>query len=433
MRVDWIPCSRARGRASCRSPASRSVLVMPLAAWGAALLLACNPDEIVIPRDLTSIDAGLPTLDAGPTADDRDHRNADAGARHDAARDASEPGPRDARVGALDEAQLDAAPASEGDAALLDAGMQTAEASGSWPDAGGQTSCPDGLPRGPATGLQTELAEHAPTIEGVAVCPGGGVYVSSSSNAEIWRVPVDGGEPVRWAAASGRMFAGLTCDSQGRLFVADFGRSGSSLPRGAILFDREDALGIALPPPEDDTVLAAPNGIVAVPERGVYLSDTTGGLLALYREQNGAWRTSIVARELPGANGLAYASQSKRLYVALSNFLGGDNAIVSFAVAQDGTLADKQTLWSGPNVVDGIAVDEQGGLYVAFYSEGKVVRLADGAVVGAAGHPASFAFRGGALLFTDYDVVGATLESSLGTVFTTGWLNAIQLGVCGAL
>ncbi|MDB4976744.1 MAG: SMP-30/Gluconolaconase/LRE domain protein [Myxococcaceae bacterium] len=410
----------------------------PQRVWPAAFLFltcACSPQAVRHPWPDEEVDldaGGLPAsgaigADAGLAGD--------AGARSDPSAmghagtmtDAALRDALDARGPVHDGGVVSASDLHDGAVAALGA----PDAMLAMPDAAGLTTCADGLPRGAKTGAQTQLFEHAPTMEGVAVCADGEAFVSAASNSEIWHVPLAGSQPERWAKIEGRLFAGVTCDARGRLFVADFGVLGSNVPRGVVLFDHKGATGLALPAPSDGTVFSSPNGIVAVAERGIYVSDTTLGLIVLYREQEGVWQGTTVARDLAGANGLAYSRKDRRLYVALSNFMGGDNAIVSFAIGGDGALSDRKTAWTGPEVVDGVAVDEGGALYVAHYDAGRVVRVDDGATVATATNPASLAFRGGALLFTDYDVVGSVLEAVLGQVLTTGRLDSVQLGVCG--
>lgn len=413
-----------------------------LSAASLFLVCACNPEPLRYPQKASDIDAGSPMsgstrADAGQASDASEKDDAseagDGGAKTDGALLEGLDASRAVHDGGIDPGDL-----PDGAVATIDAGLAIPDASVAKtdaaidsPDAAVLAPCPDGLARGDKTGVQTKVFEHAPTMEGVAVCPGGEVFVSSASNSEIWHVPLTSGKPERWAAIEGRLFAGLTCDARGRLFAADFGRPNSSVPRSVVLFDGKGSAGLALPAPADGTVLSAPNGIVAVAERGIYVSDTTLGVIVLYREQNGAWLGTTVARDLAGANGLAYSRKDRRLHVALSAFTGGDNTIVSFAIGNDGALGDRKTAWTGSEVVDGLAVDETGELYVADYTGGRVVRFADGATVATAISPASLAFRGGALLLTDYDVVGSVLEASLGQVFTTGRLYSVQLGVCG--
>jgi sugar lactone lactonase YvrE len=229
------------------------------------------------------------------------------------------------------------------------------------------------------------------------------------------------------------MFAGVTCDAKGRLFAADFGLTGSSTKRAAVMFSAKDVITV-LPDPGDGTELGGLNGIAAVPGQGVYASDTTGALIVHYSEHaDASFDASIAARELPGANGLAYNPRNGRLYLALSEYLGGENKLVSFAVGADGTLTDQRTDWTGSEVVDGVAVDEHGELYIALWARGTIIRASDRVVVGQTNNAASLAFRGGDLLFTDYDVVSSQVEGGVGVPVSSSGLYAVALGVCGAL
>jgi hypothetical protein len=89
-------------------------------------------------------------------------------------------------------------------------------------------------------------------------------------------------------------------------------------------------------------------------------------------------------------------------------------------------LSAPRIAWSGSTpgtFLDGIAVDENGGLYVANYTGGTILKLPDAVEVARTTNPASLAFRGTTLLFTDYRLTDPSAE---------GGLHAIDLGICGA-
>jgi sugar lactone lactonase YvrE len=237
-----------------------------------------------------------------------------------------------------------------------------------------------------------------------------------AGSSEVWRVPLDGDSPERWATLGDPLPAGIACDEKGRLFVAIYGTRSDAIPRSVALVER-DRPPRALPAPSDGTVLGTLNGIVAIPGLGVYASDSTKGLLIRVRESTpDVFETSVVASDVGGANGLAYDALHDKLY-AVS---GAAKTLYSFDVASDGSLGARSAVPTSATfgVMDGVAVDEDGTAYVADYRGGAVIRLSDAAVVARAANPASLAFRGGTLLFTDFNAAGG--------------LHAIDLGVCGA-
>jgi sugar lactone lactonase YvrE len=290
----------------------------------------------------------------------------------------------------------------------------------------GGSSCADGFPRGVLNTVRREVRATMPTIEGVAACPNGDVFVSAASLSQVWRIPFAGGEPEVWYAQSTGLFAGLTCDDRGRLFAADYGFTD---PGGVVQITGKGA-GTPLARPSDFATQGY-NGVLVIEGVGVFGSDTAAGRIVVWREDaNGALVAQTAVSGVGGANGLARGTDG-RLYVALTAALG-DNEVVSFAVGNDGKLEDRKSAWKGPNIIDGIAIDENNQLYVAFYNEGKIVRASDGATIATAKNPASLVFRGGTLLFSVFDVFGSQAEKLSGQISTTGHLYAVELAVCGA-
>lgn len=285
--------------------------------------------------------------------------------------------------------------------------------------------CRDGFARETASSTTRLVRAFTPSPEGVTVCPNGEVFLSfgaiGAGESEIKRVPLDGSSPEHWSTIPGPTIAGITCDDKGRLFVAQF--SGQPAPSTIIMVTAKDDPGTRLPTPSDGTSVQTLNGIVAIKGLGVYASDTTGNTVLHAREtaQNG-FEVTVAATDVFGANGLAFDSNAKKLYVGMST----TNKTGALDVAQDGTLGEVQEIWTGPDnpgFVDGTAVDEQGAVYVAYWLTGKVIRLSDDQVISnEVENPASLAFRGGTLLITDYK-----LEADV-----EGGLYALDLGVCGA-
>jgi len=257
--------------------------------------------------------------------------------------------------------------------------------------------------------------------EGVTVCPSGAVFLTSE-DGQIWRSTLDGNAPSRWASLPDRQPAGITCDERERLFVAIYGVRSGSGKAGVMRIDAPDQPAVELALPSEASPLSSYNGVLAIPGLGVYATDSGAGWIVLLRETSrGDVSAEVVARDILIANGLAYDPARRTLYVASS--LG--MTVYSYQVSTDGTLTQPAVVASRNRALfDGVAVDERGRVYAADYKRGAVLRLADSQLMAELTHPASFAFRGGTLLVTDYHLNQPALE---------GGLYAIELGACGAL
>jgi sugar lactone lactonase YvrE len=313
--------------------------------------------------------------------------------------------------------------ACAGDLATQDVGLAAAAQSGAAGAAADSGRCADGFPRGVASGGAAELVVRmTPSPEGVAVCPGGDVFVARDPSGEIWRVDVDAREQQLWARIGDRRPAGITCDETGRLFVATFATaSGKQASLGPVMIAGKDSAPLELPQPTAAKPIAGLNGIVAAPGVGVYASDTNNGNILLFEETSaGVWSAREVAKDVALANGLAYAPRARTLYANAS----GSWQLLKFEVGADGALSERADvpvpfMW----FMDGVAVDEQDELYVADWLGGNVLKVSSGKSVLRVSNPASLAFRGGTLLATDYRLGDAQAE---------GGLYAQALGVCGA-
>jgi sugar lactone lactonase YvrE len=359
------------------------------------------------------LDGAFPTADAG-----RD------GGLRDASSDPALP-----RDGGLDAG----APEDASAAAQVDAHTE-----GAGPDAGpdasadaGPLPCPDGFPRG-VPGLPMRQVEAlAPAPEGVASCPDGTLFVSRASSGAVWKLGSSGAKGELWADLPGRQLAGITCDEQNRLFVADFGGPLLPAPKALVLVTGRGQAG-PINAPTAGPEFQGLNGIVAVPGRGVFVSDTVGARLFQCSELSpGTFRCSVRADDLSGANGLAYERRTGQLYVALMDVLGADSRVVRFDVGPAGTLTDRTEVWQGQGVLDGIAIDERGGLYGALNDRDVVVELETGSVLMRLPKPASLAFRGSVLYATSYDAVSSNLEWLTGIALFDGGVSSLELGVCG--
>lgn len=291
--------------------------------------------------------------------------------------------------------------------------------------------CNDGFPRGEGAMELTEVARFTPAPEGVTVCPGGDVFVSLFAAGEIWRLPVDGSGPVLYTTLEGRGPAGLACDDEGRIFAADFGREGGG-PSGCVRIDHEGHEGLSLPNEVGGEAFTEPNGIAFVPGAGIYMSDSKRGLIARFVEDapdtysvtlaaSGADLIGFLDGAFTGANGLAYRVETRTLYCAVSTM----PRLQAYEVALDGSLPETPTTMyehaAVGHALDGSAVDENGGLYVAKWLRGELLRVSDEEVIATFPNPASLAWRGGTLFMTSY-IIGAEEEGSL---------QSIDIGACG--
>jgi len=133
-----------------------------------------------------------------------------------------------------------------------------------------------------------------------------------------------------------------------------------------------------------------PNDIVFTDEGGAYIT-TSGPFVAeskqivggVYFRGPGAAGFVEVADDVHFGNGLAVINDGKTLLVSEHNA----NRILRFDIADDGSLSNRQlfvrmsdmlpgpaqpSIWLGP---DGIKVDSQGNIFVAYYMGGHVVKM----------------------------------------------------------
>jgi gluconolactonase len=160
---------------------------------------------------------------------------------------------------------------------------------------------------------------------------------------------------------------GLTLDRQGRLILATF--AGRSLMRvepdgkRTILADRWDGKRFG-----------GPNDVVVKSDGAIYFTDTFGAFRLRDKDPrkeldfNGVYmwkegKLSLVVKDMPQVNGLAFSPDEKYLYVNGSR----DNYVNRYEVNADGTLANGRLFidmkGAEPGVTDGLRVDTRGNLY----------------------------------------------------------------------
>jgi gluconolactonase len=161
---------------------------------------------------------------------------------------------------------------------------------------------------------------------------------------------------------------GLTLDRQGRLIIATF--AGRSLMRveangqRTVLADRYEGKRFG-----------GPNDVVVKRDGAIYFTDTYGAFRlrekdprrellfnAVYMWKDG--KLTLVVKDMPATNGLAFSPDEKILYVNGSR----DNYVNRYEVRGDGTVGNgtrfiDMSKESGTGVTDGLRVDSKGNLY----------------------------------------------------------------------
>jgi sugar lactone lactonase YvrE len=245
---------------------------------------------------------------------------------------------------------------------------------------------------------------------------------------------LDGGVPTRFATLPGRSLESIACDRDGRIFVADISAMFDllalrepRLPPAVLMLDAHGKQLAALTLPDAGVQLTGFNGLIELPGRGLYATDMLAGLIVRFREvDSGKFEASIVARQVAGANGLAYDHARSLLYLAQTGLFGAADQVAELDMRADGTLGSPRVMWTRSQLdgVDGLALDEHGSLYRANQLAGTVTRMPDETIVARVPNPASLAFRGGTLFITDFKMLGPLQNGGQGGVY------AVDLGVC---
>jgi gluconolactonase len=215
-----------------------------------------------------------------------------------------------------------------------------------------------------------KVAELPTYTEGVVVDASGTIYVSEPLGGRVSRVK--DGVVTEWAkldapnghrilpdgthlVCDGKRHAVMHLDAEGRILGQASSRSG-------------------------DDPLRAPNDLAVDPHGGFYFTDPGGSSAAKpigtihHADSNGVTRT--IATGLAFPNGITFSADGKTLFVGES----GHNRILKFAVLPDGGVGPQQVFATLPtktgeqtaNEPDGMALDEEGNLFVAHYGMRQV-------------------------------------------------------------
>ena len=210
-------------------------------------------------------------------------------------------------------------------------------------------------------------------LEGVVFDDDGTGYVSAPPDGEIYRFR-RGQEAELWAKSkrpNGHKILG-----DGRHIVAD------RIEHAIIQIDGSGRR-IGSISSTDDVIVQAPNDITLDGRGGFYFTDTRGSWRGppngeiQHVDSSGILR--VVATGLHSPNGLVLSPDSTLLYVSESR----SNRVLAFSVLESGLLDNERVLADlssvgpadGSQVLDGMTVDGEGNIYVAYTSDRGVYVL----------------------------------------------------------
>jgi gluconolactonase len=209
-----------------------------------------------------------------------------------------------------------------------------------------------------------KIVEVPAYCEGVVFDRAGQAYVSVTHDGTIYRVSPEGTATV-WAKTQAPNGHKILAD--GTHLVCD---------KGAVLHLDADGKRLADASTEcDGKPLRAPNDLTIDPKGGFYFTDPGGSSInnpigtVHYVDPQG--KTHLVAEGLAFPNGIVLRPDGKTLLVAESQ----QNRILAYDVTAPGKAGTRRVLATLPtkqgdqiaNEPDGMALDEQGNLYVAHY------------------------------------------------------------------
>jgi gluconolactonase len=212
--------------------------------------------------------------------------------------------------------------------------------------------------------------------EGPACAADGSVYFTDIVNSRILRLPRPGAPFEVWRADSGRS-NGLLFDPQGRLLACEGNEFGPNGRRRITRTDMKTGAVEVLTDRFDGVQYNAPNDIAACSNGQIFFTDpcygdrTTMQMTheSVYRiDLDGTVTRLITQPVIQRPNGIALSPDERTLYVVDScAFLGGNRKIWAFDLSPEGTVSNQRQIYdfgSGRGG-DGMAVDQQGNLYIA--------------------------------------------------------------------
>jgi sugar lactone lactonase YvrE len=259
-------------------------------------------------------------------------------------------------------------------------------------------------------GLRT-LAEGLDHPEGVCWSPFDGYVYAGGEAGQLYRFPVEGGSPQLVTTVEGGFLLGIAFDGAGALYVCD-----SNHHR----VWRVDADGSREPYGDE---IDYPNYPAFDPDGALWVSDSgsvdepTG---RLYRIHPGGRTEEVTPRPILYSNGLAV--RDGWLYVVESAMPG-----VSRMPLAGGDL---ETVVELPRTTpDGLAFDEDGGLWIGCYQPNRVYRLDPGGTLETVVDDWTGEY---VLSPTNLAFAGPNLEALVLASLCGWWVKAINPGVRGA-
>jgi gluconolactonase len=217
----------------------------------------------------------------------------------------------------------------------------------------------------PAAGITpVKVAETPGYCEGIVFDRAGSGYVSDTQHDTIYRVAPDG-TVVKWANVKAPNGHRVLPDGTHLVAAAEavihLSADGTVLDRAATT--------------SDGVPLVEPNDIALDPAGGFYFTDPHGSTAARpvgtvhYTDPRGT--THTIATGLAYSNGVVLRSDGRTLLVGESEH----NRILSYEVVAPGRLGERRVFATLPsktgdqiaNAPDGMALDEDGNLFVAHY------------------------------------------------------------------
>lgn len=226
-------------------------------------------------------------------------------------------------------------------------------------------------------GATVEPATSIAFTEGPAAAVDGTVYFSDIANNRIMHFDPQTGIHSVWRQPSGRS-NGLLFDPQGRLLTCEGNEWGDN--DGGRRVTRTDmATGEVevLTDHFEGARYNAPNDVAACSNGLIFFTDPCYGDRtkmeleheSVYRIDPAGTVTRVISQpEIERPNGLALSPDEKTMYVVDScPNIGGNRRIWAFDLSEDGTFSNQRVAYdfAPGRGGDGMAVDQQGNLYIA--------------------------------------------------------------------
>lgn len=227
-----------------------------------------------------------------------------------------------------------------------------------------------------APDAQVAPATSVAFLEGPAADAQGNVFFTDIFNNRIMRFDSRTGATSVWRADSGRA-NGLLFDPQGRLLACEGYEFGPPGRRRVTRTTMADGSVEVLTDRFEGAQYNAPNDIAACTNGQIFFTDPCYGdrrtmQLAhesVYRiDLNGAVTKVITQPAIQRPNGIALSPDEKTLYVVDScSVVGGNRKIWAFDLSSDGVPGNQRLVFdfAPGRGGDGMAVDQQGNLYIA--------------------------------------------------------------------